>query len=49
MSCETAREINNIMIERMLDEPDMETFSKALATITGGSAAVAILLTDRIV
>lgn len=46
VSCESAREINDTMIERMLQMDDMQTFTKALATLTGGSGAVAVLLTD---
>jgi acyl-CoA:acyl-CoA alkyltransferase len=46
VSCETAREINEIMIQRMLDNPDMETFKSSLATLTGGSGAAAVLMTD---
>lgn len=46
VSCETAREINEIMIERMLQDRSMEFFTKSLATLTGGSGAVAVLLTD---
>lgn len=46
VSCETAREINDIMIERMLQENSMELFKTSLATLTGGSGAVAVLLTD---
>jgi 3-oxoacyl-[acyl-carrier-protein] synthase-3 len=46
VSCETAREINEIMIERMRQDPSMEFFTKSLATLTGGSGAVAVLLTD---
>lgn len=46
VSCETAREINDVMIERMLAARDMETFKYSLATLTGGSGAVAVLLTD---
>ena len=46
VSCETAREINDIMIDRMLAEPNMELFKTSLATLTGGSGAVAVLLTD---
>ncbi len=46
VSCETAREINDIMIEKMVASPTMETFKYALATLTGGSGAVAVLLTD---
>ena len=46
VSCESAREINDIMIARMLEEPNMEHFASSLATLTGGSGAVAVLLTD---
>ncbi|CAM2069441.1 3-oxoacyl-ACP synthase III [Sulfidibacter corallicola] len=46
VSCESAREINEIMIQRMLEDQDMENFKLSLATLTGGSGAVAILLTD---
>lgn len=50
VSCESAREINEIMISRLTDElPDalsMERFAESLATFTGGSGAVALLLTD---
>ena len=46
VACETAREINDIMIERMLQTRTMEIFKRSLATLTGGSGAVAVLLTD---
>ncbi len=46
VSCETAREINDIMIQRMLDDQSMDMFVKSMATLTGGSGAAAILLTD---
>jgi len=46
VSCESAREINEIMLERMLGEVSMDQFAEALATFTGGSGAVAMLLTD---
>jgi 3-oxoacyl-[acyl-carrier-protein] synthase-3 len=46
VSCETAREINDVMIDRMLRSPTMETFKLSLATLTGGSGAAAVLLTD---
>lgn len=46
VACETAREINDIMIERMLEASGMETFALGLATLTGGSAAVAVILSD---
>lgn len=46
VSCESAREINDVMIERMLSANDITMFSSSLATLTGGSGAVAVLLTD---
>ncbi|MCA1686268.1 MAG: 3-oxoacyl-ACP synthase III, partial [Planctomycetia bacterium] len=46
VSCETAREINDIMIDKMLASKTMEYFKYSLATLTGGSGAVAVLLTD---
>ncbi len=46
VSCETSREIVEIMIERMLQNKTMDMFSRSLATLTGGSGAAAVLLTD---
>lgn len=46
VSCESAREINEVMIARMLEERNMQHFANSLATLTGGSGAVAVLLTD---
>jgi len=46
VSCETSREIIEIMINRMLEEKTMDMFTKSLATMTGGSGAAAVLLTD---
>ena len=46
VSCESAREINEIMLTRLLASQGMEKFVEGLATFTGGSGAVAMLLTD---
>ncbi len=46
VACESSREINEIMIQQMLANPTMENFTKSLATLTGGSGAAAVLLTD---
>ena len=46
VSCETAREINEIVINQMLDQKTMDFFKRSIATLTGGSGAVAVLLTD---
>jgi 3-oxoacyl-[acyl-carrier-protein] synthase-3 len=46
VSCESAREIVEITLERMLADASMEFFRTALATLTGGSGAAAVILTD---
>lgn len=46
VSCESARDIVDTTIDRMLAEPTMQNFAQSLATLTGGSGAVAVLLTD---
>jgi 3-oxoacyl-[acyl-carrier-protein] synthase-3 len=46
VSCETAREINDTMIDAMLQARSMDVFKTSVATLTGGSGAVAVLVTD---
>ncbi len=46
VSCESARQIVDLTIERMLRQPDIATFRESIATMTGGSGAAAVLLTD---
>lgn len=46
VACESSREINEITLKRLLDNPSMALFTTSLATFTGGSGAVAVLLTD---
>jgi len=46
VSCESAREINESMIFAMLKTPTMDCFKLSIATLTGGSGAVAVLLSD---
>lgn len=46
VSCEHARDITQILIQRMVEEGTSEYFREAMATMTGGSGAVGILLTD---
>jgi 3-oxoacyl-[acyl-carrier-protein] synthase-3 len=46
VSCETAREINDAMIDELLQDRSMEAFRTGIATLTGGSGAVAVLVTD---
>ena len=46
VSCETAREINDSVITDLLRDRGMESFRTSFATLTGGSGAVAVLVTD---
>lgn len=46
VSCESARHIVDITIDNMLSNQTIQNFSQSLATLTGGSGAVAVLLTD---
>ncbi len=46
VACETARDITQIMIQRMIEEGTTNYFREAMATMTGGSGAVGIVLTD---
>ncbi|MFZ5565154.1 MAG: 3-oxoacyl-ACP synthase III [Thermodesulfobacteriota bacterium] len=45
VSCESARQIVDLTIDRMNRECDMESFKKSMAVLTGGSGAVALTLT----
>ena len=46
VSCESCRQIVDSTIQRMLDAGSMDVFKHCVATMTGGSGAAAILLTD---
>lgn len=46
VSCESAREIIDSSIERLLARCDMETFKTTFATLTGGSGSIAVVLAD---
>ncbi|MBE8167458.1 MAG: 3-oxoacyl-ACP synthase III [Shewanella sp.] len=46
VSCESARDIVDITINHMLTEQTMQNFAQSLATLTGGSGAIAVILTD---
>jgi acyl-CoA:acyl-CoA alkyltransferase len=46
VSCETAREINEIVIDQVNAQPSMDRFAESVATFTGGSGAVAVVMTD---
>ena len=45
VSCETAREINDNVIDRMASTKSLDLFRSSVATLTGGSGAVAVLVT----
>lgn len=45
-TCESAREINEVIIRQLLARPEMPFFTRSLATLTGGSGAAAVLVTD---
>ena len=45
VSCESARQIVDHTIERLLRDPSMEMFKQSMATMTGGSGAIGIVLT----
>ena len=44
VSAETSREINETVIDRMLHSKSADFFRKSIATLTGGSGAVAVLV-----
>jgi 3-oxoacyl-[acyl-carrier-protein] synthase-3 len=46
VACESAREINEIVIQQLLRDRNMEFYRRSLAVLTGGSGAVAVLLSD---
>jgi acyl-CoA:acyl-CoA alkyltransferase len=46
VACETAREIVEAAIHRLCAAPTMDRFRLSLATMTGGSGAVAVLLSN---
>jgi 3-oxoacyl-[acyl-carrier-protein] synthase-3 len=46
VACETAREINEIAIQQMLRTRTMDFYKRSLAVLTGGSGAVAVMLSD---
>ncbi|MBU0617255.1 MAG: 3-oxoacyl-ACP synthase III [Planctomycetes bacterium] len=47
VSCESSREIVEQTIDELRANPDMELLKTSLATLTGGSGAVAVLLADE--
>ncbi len=46
VSCETARQIVDSTIQEINKRKDVEFYKRTIATMTGGSGAVAVLLTD---
>src|SRR5262245_15883680 len=47
VSAETAREINENVIDRMVRTKSVELFRESIATLTGGSGAVAVLVVSQ--
>lgn len=47
VSAESAREIAESTIDHLLREGSLDAWRRGLASLTGGSAAIAVLLTDR--
>lgn len=45
VSCESSRQIMDLSIQRMLETRDMTVFRNTVATLTGGSGAIAVILT----
>jgi len=46
VSCESSRQIVDMTIDRLLKTGSMEVFKETIATLTGGSGAVAVVLCD---
>jgi 3-oxoacyl-[acyl-carrier-protein] synthase-3 len=46
VSAETAREIVDVTIGRMLADSTMASYTEGLATLTGGSGAIAVVISD---
>ncbi len=47
VSCESARQIVDFTIARLLESKNMDIFRKTIATLTGGSGAAAVLLAEN--
>ncbi|MFM7316913.1 MAG: 3-oxoacyl-ACP synthase III, partial [bacterium] len=47
VSCESARDVIDLTVQRLNVNASMDLFVQSLATLTGGSGAVAVLLADR--
>jgi len=46
VASETAREINEVAIARLLEDPSLSRFLSSVATFTGGSGAIAVIISD---
>ncbi len=46
VSCESSRDINEDTLQKLLKNPDMDFLKQCLATFTGGSGAVAIVISS---
>lgn len=47
LSCETSKRIMDITIESLNKNPDMENFRQTIATLTGGSGAIAVIVCHK--
>lgn len=47
VSCETSKRIMDITIESLNKNPDMDNFRQTIATLTGGSGAVAVIVCHK--
>ncbi len=47
VASESSRHIINQTIAKLLEENDIEVFKKSIATLTGGSGAISLILTDE--
>lgn len=47
VSCESARQIVDLTIQRMLENPNMDALRPSMATMTGGSGAIGVVIRRR--
>lgn len=48
IACESSREVIDLTIDKLLETPNMELFKNTFVNLTGGSGAIAVLLTDKV-
>jgi 3-oxoacyl-[acyl-carrier-protein] synthase-3 len=47
VSCETSRDVNELAIDKMVNSGSIDVYRDTLATLTGGSGAVAVLVVNE--